>query len=259
MNVRSGLSDVLIEKLVKAFCRTTEDILNDIDSEYNLSTGNYKNVGAWDIRFSRIKQVAIQNDLTVLTKKRGIWTFICVLNPETGVIYLFTKEKNLDFVIKNLGKQNIHYFHAFVSLNSKAVDLENHQMSLFSILTEEYEVKRLREIQKILGEDYPLVERVVFVVAREENKKIVNVEAKLFNKYFEILDLEDWSSYIPEDEYSDLFIPDNEIIERQLLEDSNSIIPKIKPGLKKQKEFSASKILAIEKIREKDKGKHKRY
>ncbi len=152
MKIISGLNDETIESLVKAFAGTTNDVVDEIKQEYGLETGNFKNGGVWDIRFRRIKQVALENGLIVLTKRRGIWTFICVLDTGTGILYVFSKEKNLDIVIKKLGRKNIHYFHAFVSLSSGPIDLDYQQISLFPTLTEEYENRRLREAQKILGE-----------------------------------------------------------------------------------------------------------
>ncbi|MCM3024130.1 DUF5986 family protein [Weizmannia ginsengihumi] len=177
--------------------------------------------------------------MVVLTKRRGIWTFICVLDTDTGVLYVFSKEKNLDTVIKNLGRKTIHYFHAFVSLNSGPVDIENQQMSLFSPLPEEYENRRLREVQRILGEDYPLVNEVVFVVAKEEEKKIIGVEAKLFNRYFEPLDIQDWSAYVPEDEYGNLLVLDEETIDNT---DTVMVIPKIKQVVKDRKSYFEKEI-----------------
>lgn len=239
MNIISGLNNETIESLVKAFTGTTIDVVNEIKHEYGMDTGNFKNGGAWDIRFNRIKKFALQNDLVVLTKRRGIWTFICVLDTDKGILYVFSKEKNLDIVIKNLGRKTIHYFHAFVSLNSGPVDIKNQQMSLFSTLPEEYENRRLREVQKILGEDYSLINEVVFVVAKEEEKKIIGVEAKLFNRYFEPLDTQDWSAYLPEDEYGNLLVLDEETIDNT---DTVLVIPKIKQEVKDRKHHFEKEI-----------------
>ncbi|MDL0420375.1 DUF5986 family protein [Caldibacillus thermoamylovorans] len=232
MKIISGLNDETIESLVKAFAGTTNDVVDEIKQEYGLETGNFKNGGVWDIRFRRIKQVALENGLIVLTKRRGIWTFICVLDTGTGILYVFSKEKNLDIVIKKLGRKNIHYFHAFVSLSSGPIDLDYQQISLFPTLTEEYENRRLREAQKILGEEYPLVNDVVFIVAKEEEKKIVGVEAKTFNRYFELLDTQDWSMYVPEDEYSNLFVLEEDTIDNT---DTVMVIPKVKQEVKDRK------------------------
>ncbi|MCM3024131.1 DUF5986 family protein [Heyndrickxia ginsengihumi] len=61
MNIISGLNNKTIESLVKAFTGTTNDVVNEIKQEYGMDTGNFKNGGAWDIRFSRIKQVVLCN------------------------------------------------------------------------------------------------------------------------------------------------------------------------------------------------------
>ncbi|MCR6110053.1 hypothetical protein HXA35_06900 [Bacillus sp. A301a_S52] len=232
MKVNTGLDQSLIEELVKAFTGNTDDVLNDVKREYGWDTGNFKNGGSWDHRFERIKQVALHNNLVVLKRNRGIWTFICLLNIETGILYVFSKEKNLEKVIKNFGRKSIHYFHAFISINSGPVELYNQQMSLFSVLPEDYEERRLTEVQKILGEEYPSVNQVIFIVAQEENRKIVGVEAHYYNRYFELIDNENWSSYVPEDEYGSIFVAEEESIDNT---DIVSVIPKVKQKVIDQK------------------------
>ncbi|MFB4331367.1 DUF5986 family protein [Paenibacillus sp. CR_12] len=241
-----GLGDTLAELLVKSFTQETESVLNDIKKEHGMGTDNFRHGGSWDKRFGRIKDIALQNELVVLTRSRGIWNFICILDLDTGSLYVFSKDKNLDVVIKNFGKKNIHYFHAFVSLNRGPLEFASQQMVLFDSLTEEYENKRLLEVQKILGEEYPLVKQVIFVVGQEIDKKMVSVEARLFNRYFELIDKVDWTTYVSKDDYSDVTVLNEEVVE------STDIIPKIKPALKKRKEEIAKKKLHNE--REKEEG-----
>lgn len=239
MSITSEIDQSVIDDLVKAFTRPTNDVLNEMRQEYGLDTGNFKNGGAWDIRFDRLKQVALKHNLVVLKRRRAIWSFNCLLNLETGNLYVFSKDKNLEKVKKSLGKKSIHYFHAFVSLNSGPVEFDNQQMSLFSTLPEEYEARRLSEAQKILGEEYPLVNQVIFIVAHEEEKKIVGVEATLYNRYFEPLDNADWSSYVPNDEYGSIFVIDEEIQENN---DNHAVIPKVKQKIKDRKNHFEKEI-----------------
>ncbi|MFD2170552.1 DUF5986 family protein [Tumebacillus lipolyticus] len=241
------LNDDMAKLLVKSFTQETESVLNDITKDYGMGTGNFRHGGSWDKRFGRIKDSALQNDLVVLTKSRGIWTFVCVLDLGTGSLYIFSKEKNLDVVIKNFGKKSIHYFHAFVSLNSNPLEFPNQQMTLFEPLTEEYENKRLLEVQKILGEEYPLVKQVIFVVGQEIGKKIVGVEARLFNRYFELIDKAEWTAYVSKDEYSDVAVLNDPGMENM------GIIPKIKPSVKKRKAEIDKKKLVEEGKKEKRK------
>ncbi|GFZ87029.1 hypothetical protein GCM10008018_36500 [Paenibacillus marchantiophytorum] len=248
-----GLNGSMAELLVRSFTEGTEGVINEIKQEHGMDTGNFKNGGSWDIRFDRIKQAALQNDLVVLTRKRGgIWTFICALDLNTGSLYIFSKEKNIDTVIKNFGKNKIHYFHAFVSLNSGPLEFDTQQMVLFETLTDEYENKRLMEAQRILGEEYPLVKQVIFVIAQEVDKKMIGVEARLFNRYFELIDKADWSMYVSKEEYSDLAVLNEDVVE------SIDIIPKVKPSVKKRKKHFDQEIATKKSdekdIKEEDKG-----
>lgn len=238
MDLDIGLDESTIKDLVQAFGGTTQDVVMEVRQEYGWDTANFKNGGMWDIRFNRIKSAALQHDLTVVKRKRGIWTFLCVLDL-AGVLYIFSKENNLETVIKNFGKKNIHYFHAFVSLNGTAVDLGDRQMSLLPRLTDDYEERRVEEIQKILGEDYPQVEQVVFVVAKEENREIVGVEARLYSRFFEPLGSEDWSSFVPKDEYSRILGVEEGIVEDT---DSDVVIPKVKDKIRRRRDADETEI-----------------
>ena len=145
----------------------------------------------------------------------------------------------MESVIKKLGKKSIHYFHALVSINSNPFDLDRQQQELFPIFTEEYEARRLEEVLKILGEDYPKVKQVVFVVSQEVDRQVTGVEARLYNKYFEPVDVEDWSSYVSED-YSDIFVSneqDNDIETKPIAKIKDSIKIKrdhLKPTIPKK-------------------------
>lgn len=250
MDIAAGMDNSVIDDIVKAFSGTIQDLVYEVKQEYGWDTENFKNGGMWDARFNRIKYAALKNDLVVLMRKRGIWTFVCVLNPDTGILYVFSKEKNLEAVAKNFGRKNIHYFHAFVSLNSEEVDLENKQMSLFPKLTDDYEARRIEEVQKILGEDYPLVEQVVFIVAKEENREIVGVEAKLYNRFFEPLDTENWTLFVPKDEYSRILGVEEENVDNT---DNNSIIlPKVKQQIKNRRDMLEKEIALKKEDRKED-------
>jgi hypothetical protein len=239
LKISLGLSRTVTKDLVKAFTNSTSHVLKDIQLEHGLDTGNYKNGGAWDVRFKRIREVALSNDLVVLEISRGaLWTFNCILNLETKSMLVFSKEKNLDIVIKKLGTNSIHYFHAFVALNGDPLELDNQQLGLFSPLPDNYEERRLDEVRKILGERYPDVNQVVFVVAKEEDKQITSVEARLFNRYFSLLDIQDWSDYISE-EFNDIFVSNEQDIDQ---EDEIKPIAKIKPSVKNKKHSFNEKL-----------------
>ncbi|PLT33660.1 DUF5986 family protein [Bacillus sp. V5-8f] len=229
MALSLGMEKATIESLVKAFSGSTKGITNEVKLEQGWHTGNFENGGSWDTRFGRIRKAALHKNLVVLQRKRGIWEYILVLDIDTRTLYAFSKEKNFDVVIKKLGKKSIHYFHAFVSLNNQPVNLDNHQLEFFPRFTDEYEERRIEEVRKILAEDYPRVNKVIFVIGKEENNKIVNVEAKLYNQFFELIDVEDWSTYVASDQYDEIFVPNAQISGET---EKREIIPKVKQSIK---------------------------
>lgn len=234
LSVSQGFDQSVIKNLVQAFTDSTKEVVNEVREENGWFTGNFQNGGTWDTRFKRIKDVGLKNELVVLTRKRGIWKFICILNLETGILYIFSKEDNFEKVAKKLGRKSIHYFHALVSLNSDPLNLDNQQLEFFPKFTDEYESKRLTEVQKLLGDEYPLVNKVVFVIAEEQNKNIVGVQAKLYNRYFELIDIEDWSSYISNVNYNELLVSGEEFVD---MNNTEEVIPRVKQSIKERKTF----------------------
>lgn len=248
MVISSGINDETIKDLVKAFSSSVASLVKEMEMQYELETGNHKHGSAWDIRFNRIKKAALKNNLVVLTRKRGFWTFVVVLNLDTGFLYVFSKEENFEVVIKNFGKKKIHYFHAFVSKNSGPVELEHQQLGFFSRLPDDYETRRIAEVQKILAEDYPAVKEVVFVIGKEKDGKIVEVEARLYNRYFELLDTENWSKFISEDyQYEDIFISNEQLIDDSV---QKPVIPVVKEHIKRRKDSFKKKIAEEKKTKD---------
>lgn len=223
-----GMEGQVKEKVVQAFTNSTRGALTEIKFEHDLYTDNYKNFGSWDIRFSRIRKAALENELTVIMKKRGIWKFISVLDEDTGTLYVFSKEKNLQKVMKEFGKDKIHYFHAFISLNHPPVEFDNNQLEFFNLFSEEYDEKRLIEAKKILQNDFSSVKQVVFVSAYEELGEIVAVKAKLFDKYFNLINVENWTENMNSADYSDIFISNEQKLEDK---QQNAIIPTVKKNV----------------------------
>lgn len=234
-----GLNESTIKSIVQAFSENTYGVLSDIKKEYGLGTANFQNGGSWDVRFERIKNAALKHDLVVLKKKRGIWKFYLLLHIETGNLFVFSKEKNLEVVKRNFGKSKIHYFHAFVGLNSEPIELKKYkQTTLFPLIDEEFEEKRIYEAQKILGEDYSSIKSVFFITASEDEGKFVGVEAKKFNPNFDLIDKKDWTSYISTDQYSDL----NDVEETVDNNEFFGTIPKVKKEIKDRKDHYKKQI-----------------
>ncbi|MGD6845198.1 DUF5986 family protein [Bacillus infantis] len=250
MSLSLGIDTTVIRNLVKAFTTSPNHVLNDIRNEHGLYTGNFRNGGAWDVRFKRIKEVALDHDLVVLERKRGTWAFICLLDLNSGNLLVFSKEKNMEVVVKKLGKKSIHYFHAFVTINGEPRSLDNQQLGFFAPLTEEYEMRRLEEVRKLLGEDYPKVKQVVFVVSEEVDKQVTGVEAKLYSKFFELVDKQDWSAYLSED-YSDILNSNGQDMD---VDSERRPIAKVKDSIKNMRDLTTSKIPKKKADKKKEEG-----
>ncbi|EII6316065.1 DUF5986 family protein [Staphylococcus pseudintermedius] len=239
-------NNVVIPHLVNAFTEETVTTIAEIKNEYNLVTENFKGFVNWDLKFKSIIKMALQYNMVPLIRKRGSWTFVAVLDEELKDLFIFTKKANIEKVIKNFGKGNIHYFHAFVGIN-KSIKLDDCQMEFFTKTTSEYEEKRIDEVRNILSEDYPRVNQVIFIVAEEENRRITSVEAILYDRFFNEIEKTNYSEYISGEHYSELFVEDEDFSK----DEENIVIPKIKENIKKSKSYNQiPKDIYIEKLEE---------
>lgn len=223
-----------MNKLIKAFSQNTENTLDEIEFNYNMDCGNFRNGGSWDLRFGRIEDsVKNNNDVAILNRERGIWKYKAILFASTGTLFIFTKEKNLDKVIKEKSNtEKIHYFHALVYLNVDNVGVNVQlDLDLFNYYDEEFEERRKREVQKILMDYYSQVKQVYFIVGTERNKQIVEVKVQHFNRQFEFLKEVNLSNYISKGEYEDV-LPKISVHKKQI---SNPLVG-IRDGLKKRNE-----------------------
>lgn len=121
---------------------------NAIDSNNNPATGNSLPMFRWDVRYSKIKKIGIENNLKVIVIKRGnLWELVVLMDEETKEISLFMSEKNLKKVINK--NSPTHY----MSILSYANKDEPLQMSLNMAdnqhkgLTEELFVEMMNEYE----------------------------------------------------------------------------------------------------------------
>ncbi|WP_214779317.1 DUF5986 family protein [Exiguobacterium sp. s22] len=242
-----------IGNIINAFTEPVILTLSDIKTDYDLTTENGKHGLAWDIRFNRIKTRALLNNFVVLTKKRNnLWSFICVLDDSDDILYVFVKNKNLMRIKKEFGKNSIHYFHAIVSLDGKPHDLNELQLSLFPPLSQEYELNRLLEVKKVLGDDHLRVKEVRFIVAKEEDRQIVGAEVHKYDRYFNLTSIEDYSNYVSLPTVNEITL-NSELTDEK---EQQVVIPKIKDSLKKQQKIE-TKLKSLNKEKEVQETKNK--
>ncbi|MGN7283498.1 DUF5986 family protein [Shouchella rhizosphaerae] len=230
MNIGTNLKDDAIKDMVKAFSASADGEIYEIEMGFGLErTRNFKNGVSWDITFRNIAAAAEKHGLEVIKIKRGIWNFIALMDPRTGYLFVFTKENNLEMVIKNSGKKSIHYFYAFIAMHDDITAEFSYSCSLIPQFDKEYEEKRIIEAQKILDENFSRVKRVIFVTKKKEMQGISTVKAKLYDKNFFLVDTEDWSHHASDVGYGDLL--ENDELESPTL----PMLAKVKPNIKELK------------------------
>lgn len=226
-----------INSLSKAFSKSVSRDVNEILSENLLSTYNGKYMLIWDFRFTNIEKTTIEIGFKSLRIKRGgLWTAVASLDLETGYLYIYTKEKNLETVINKFGNSVIHYFHALISKNTEDDESEGIQISLFSKTDEDFEQKRTILCQEILGGFYSDVKEVFFIVGNEEYGKIIDVSVRYYNKFFELLETKELIENIDVVEYDTLLE-----VELSKEPEEKGKIATLKSGLKGKKSVNLLK------------------
>ncbi|MGE7185293.1 DUF5986 family protein [Peribacillus sp. NPDC006672] len=261
MNELKFAESGIIRKVVRAFSDNLVLDVQEVRKLLELKKFNSKYALAWDIRYSRIEDLDGDNNIVALTSRRGFWGFSMLLNIESGTLFVFTKEKNLDEVIKRFGKEKLHYIHSLLFLNKKydedfGLMHEDFQLSLQIDGIEEFDAQRKLDAINILGDYYSDINKVILVTLTEENNVAVKVEAGLFTSDCQLIDKEDWSSFI-RPAFNDREV-DSEEIEKENAskKQTEKSIPVLKPQYSnssrngKEKRIVAKRKHTIEKNKE---------
>ncbi len=159
MNQFFPINKSFIEEIQDSMNLTKDDIRKDYEElTQNENFHNGLPGLTWDIRFSKIQQIAIEHNLTFIRMDRGIWKAPLVFDEHDKILYVFTSTQNLEEVIKKIENGNRTHYLYLITLNCPEGE---EQLEL--IQDEDDNTYRLREAKKILDDLIDKVKNVVVV------------------------------------------------------------------------------------------------
>lgn len=130
-----------------------EQLENAIDSNGNPATKNSVHMFGWDVRYTKIRDIGIKNELKAIIINRGeLWKLVALVDEKREEISLFMSEKNLQKVRDE--KKPRHYMSILSFLNKEeplqtSLEVGESQYTelteeLFTEMMNEYEINAKR-------------------------------------------------------------------------------------------------------------------
>lgn len=149
VNILKELANILSTKDYDS----KEQLAYAIDSKGNPATENSSPAFDWDVRYTKIRDIGIKNNLKALVINRGkLWKLVALVDEKKEEISLFLSEKNLKKVCRE--KKATHYMSILSFINKDkplqtSLELEEIQNpdfteELFIEMMEQYEINAKR-------------------------------------------------------------------------------------------------------------------
>ncbi|WP_144596756.1 DUF5986 family protein [Bacillus cereus] len=231
----------LQKKMTQAFSKSCVEELTDIKAVTGGATNNGRNQNIWDVKYSRLHQLAVETGNTpVHIKRNALWECVTILENNTGELFIFFRDNNYKKILRDLGKKPYHYLDC-VLVKNKCMNNEAtfFQPSLFDDTS--YDDEREEQSKEILGDKYDQVNKIVVFTLEEEKGIATAVKAILLTSNGELIDEVNLSQYIPNNYSTSAAInddaPEKTIVKlKAKVKNSNEKIGEIKLSKKAKEE-----------------------
>lgn len=194
--------DEVLRKIVPGATITKSQVRDDYMEEAGGEYINGLSFNTWDHRFNTISADIVSTPwLAEVSIDRHIWKAIGVFNVKDGTLYLVTSYTN--FLVVQRKIQNGKYTHYMYPLTiNNGVSAE--QLSLDGIGNNKVVAeKRLKEVKKILGNDFTKLKRTIIITYDYFDDKAVNGLEILVDNNFNVVDeivIPEYNSPSPDDD-----------------------------------------------------------
>ncbi|QNK88342.1 hypothetical protein H7992_00665 [Sporosarcina sp. resist] len=231
----------LLKKMTRAFSDSYDEELGDIKAVTGGKTSNAKNQNIWDVKYSRLHDVAIETGNTPLhIKRNALWECVTILENEKKELFVFFRDKNYQSILRDLGKKPFHYLDCLLVKNkSKDGQAPFYQPDLFDDTS--YDDERDKQLREILGDSYEEVNSIVVFTLEEAKGIATTVKAILLTSNGELIDEMNLSKYMSTNYSSSAAIndeaPEKTIVKlKAKVKDKNEKINEIKLSKKAEEE-----------------------
>lgn len=194
------MKELVLTRLVASFAEECQTELEAINREKNSITNNGRHMNAWDIRFKHIVSASEEMKLDYkIIETSSLWSYVVVTDEDK--MYLFTKESNLQKVLKDKQKDPLHYILCTTAINTH---LNGTAKTEQIELLEDYLAKVKKDKrERYYGELIAQVKEVVVFTLEQFENEAVKVKEVLIDSTGNIVKSIDHSNNIMEN-YSDV-------------------------------------------------------
>ncbi len=188
-----------IKKILRAMSITVRDVKDSWQKEISEYSSNGLFQSVWAKRCdSLIRDFSSDEGVKVLHFKRGIWQVDSVFDKETGTLYLLFNSKTLDSIKKQYFKGESNHYSVSLLLKNEGLLIEHEeQLELFPIDDESQRNFKIREINKMLGNNAENVKSVVMVNVEYHSEAAIEAKLELYSPTFELLNYYDVTDLLP--------------------------------------------------------------
>lgn len=195
-------NDEVYRKILHAMCITKKDIKDDFSAAISKSNKNGIYPSVWARRSDDLeKQFSNFQNVEVLHIERSkLWQIDPVFDKTTGILYLLFSAQNLKIIRNRYLKKGIRtHYSISLLLKNEHILPEHSQTSLFPIQKKDQDKekeRRLKDTQKLLGENADNVQKVVFVSVNYLNDEAIDAELLTYNYNFILCERENISELL---------------------------------------------------------------
>lgn len=197
---KSKKTEWIVKNMLKAMSITVRDVKDSWQKAISEHSSNGLFSSIWARRCdSLIKAFSNDEDVEVLRFKRGIWQVDPVFDRDTGTLYLLFNRNTL---IENRKKyfkkgRSNHYSVSLLLKNEGLLNEYGEQLELFPVDDESQINFKIKEINKMLGDNAENVKSVVMVSVEYHLETAVDAKLELYSPNFELIDYYDVTDLLP--------------------------------------------------------------
>lgn len=185
----------VVSAQISAMRFTDSDIASDYQAISNV-THNGRHFSTWDRRFQILCDKLAKNPrYQQLIIPRGLWTFVATLDKDDSKLYVMMTEKNLStrrHEVKMKGFST-HYGYSLIFIN-KGIETDSKQLEM--IPDDKNQERRVKDLEKMLGEWVGQVNEVLISSFEYDHDKIIGGSISLFDDNYRQVERVDLSDQI---------------------------------------------------------------
>lgn len=182
------------ESIIRGIQSAIKREYTDFKMSNNFSTYNCRHFAKWDLIYTNMEKILINEGFVTIKMDRKIWQFIALVHSSTNTLYVLMRKKNFLNLQGTRKKRKIpHYVDGFSTINDYQSEYE--QIKLFENQND-FEIEHIEEILNLLNIYKDEIKQFSVIAFEEEKGDLIGVENYVIDSKFNVIDSESWSELI---------------------------------------------------------------